>query len=43
VTGVPTLKRRRAKDVEKSALVLEEMIKERMPERTLLEILARTA
>jgi Tn3 transposase DDE domain len=42
-TGVPTLKRRRAKNVENGGLVLEELIKQRMPERTLLEILARTA
>ena len=42
-TGVPSLKRRRGKDSDPSALVLEEALKERMPERTLLEILARTA
>jgi hypothetical protein len=42
-TGAPTLKRRRAKSVENGGLVLEEIIKQRMPERTLLEILARTA
>jgi hypothetical protein len=43
VTGVPSLKRRRASDRTASSLALEEAIKERMPERTLLEILARTA
>jgi len=43
VTGVPSLKRRRAADRAASSLALEEAIKERMPERTLLEILARTA
>jgi TnpA family transposase len=42
-TGVPSLKRRRAKDSGPGALALEEELKERMPERTLLEILARTA
>ena len=42
-TGVPSLKRRRAGDRAASSLALEEAIKERMPERTLLEILARTA
>lgn len=43
VTGVPSLKRRRARDPAVGALALEEALKERMPERTLLEILARTA
>lgn len=43
VTGKPSLKRRRAKVAEAAVLALEEAIKERMPERTLLEILARTA
>ena len=43
VTGKPSLKRRRAKAAEAAAVALEEAIKERMPERTLLEILARTA
>ena len=42
-TGVPSLKRRRAEDSDASSLALEEAVKERMPERTLLEILARTA
>ena len=42
-TGVPSLKRRRAKDGDPNVLALEETLKERMPERTLLEILARTA
>jgi len=42
-TGVPALRRRRGKDRDPGALVLEETLKERMPERTLLEILARTA
>jgi hypothetical protein len=37
------LRRRRGKDSDPGALVLEETLKERMPERTLLEILARTA
>jgi hypothetical protein len=41
--GRPSLKRRRGKDRTRSAIVLEEQIKERMPERSLLEILARTA
>ena len=36
-TGVPSLKRRRAKDRDLGALALEEALKERMPERTLLE------
>jgi Tn3 transposase DDE domain len=43
LTGVPSLKRRRANDSDPGALALEEELKERMPERTLLEILARTA
>jgi hypothetical protein len=42
-TGKPSLKRRRAKKPAASELALEEAVKERMPERTLLEILARTA
>ncbi len=41
--GRPTLKRRRGKDRTPSALALEEAIKQRMPERSLLDILARTA
>ncbi|MCA1700294.1 MAG: transposase, partial [Actinobacteria bacterium] len=41
--GQPSLKRRRAKEPASGALALEEALKERMPERTLLEILARTA
>ena len=43
VSGVPTLKRRRGQDRSASAAALEEAIKERMPERSLLDILARTA
>ena len=43
VTGVPSLRRRRAKDQDPDALGLEQAVKHRMPERTLLEILARTA
>jgi TnpA family transposase len=43
VTGVPSLKRHRASKPADGALALEEALKERMPERTLLEILARTA
>jgi hypothetical protein len=42
-TGVPTLRRRRGKDRAASALALEEAIKERLPERSLLDILGRTA
>ncbi len=42
-TGKPSLKRRRASKPAEGALALEEVLKERMPERTLLEILARTA
>ncbi len=42
-TGKPWLKRRRASKPAEGALALEEALKERMPERTLLEILARTA
>ena len=41
--GRPSLKRRRGKDRTHSAIALEEQIKERMPERSVLEILARTA
>ncbi|MGO9750799.1 MAG: Tn3 family transposase, partial [Solirubrobacteraceae bacterium] len=40
--GRPTLKRRRGKDRGQSAIVLEERVKQRMPERTVLEMLART-
>jgi TnpA family transposase len=43
VTGVPSLRRRRGKDREPEALLLEQAVMQRMPERTLLEILARTA
>ena len=43
VSGVPSLKRRRGKDRSASAVALEEAIKERMPERSLLDILGRTA
>ncbi len=42
-TGVSSLKRHRASKPAEGALALEEALKERMPERTLLEILARTA
>jgi TnpA family transposase len=42
-TGKPSLKRHRASKPADGALALEEALKERMPERTLLEILARTA
>ena len=42
-TGVPSLKRRRVNETAVGAMALEEALKERMPERTLLEILARTA
>ncbi len=42
-TGSPSLKRRKGQDRSTSALGLEEAIKERMPERSLLDILARTA
>jgi len=41
--GRPTLKRRRGKDRRQSAIVLEERVKQWMPERTVLEMLARTA
>ena len=41
--GRPTLKRRRGNDRTRSAIVLEEHVKQRMPERTVLEMLARTA
>ena len=41
--GVATLKRRRGKERRDSAIALEEQIKQRMPERSLLGILARTA
>ncbi|WP_331720547.1 Tn3 family transposase (plasmid) [Streptomyces sp. NBC_00161] len=41
--GSPKLKARRAEKPRKSALVLEQAVKERMPERTLLGIVARTA
>jgi len=43
VSGVPSLRRRKGKDLTASAVALEEAIKERMPERSLLDILARTA
>ena len=42
-TGKLSLKRRRATKPAASELALEEAVKERMPERTLLEIVARTA
>jgi Tn3 transposase DDE domain/Domain of unknown function (DUF4158) len=42
-TGKPSLKRHRASKPAEGALALEEALKERMSERTLLEILARTA
>jgi Tn3 transposase DDE domain/Domain of unknown function (DUF4158) len=42
-TGRPSLKRHRASKPADGVLALEEALKERMPERTLLEILARTA
>jgi len=42
-TGVPKLKPRRAEKPRKSAERLEQAIKERMPERSLLGIVARTA
>lgn len=42
-TGVPSLRRRRGKERDPDALLLEQAVKQRMPERTLLEILARTA
>jgi hypothetical protein len=42
-TGRPTLKRRRGNERTRSAIVLEERVKQRMPERTVLEMLARTA
>jgi len=41
--GRPSLKRRKGKDRTQSAVALEEQLKQRMPERTVLEILARTA
>lgn len=41
--GAPTLKRRSGKQRRDSAIELEEQIKQRMPERSLLGILARTA
>lgn len=41
--GVPTLKRRKGKDRAASAIALEKQILQRMPERSLLGILARTA
>ncbi|MCA1680203.1 MAG: hypothetical protein LC777_15245, partial [Actinobacteria bacterium] len=40
---MPSLRRRQAKNHAPGALSLEEAVKERMPDRTLLEILARTA
>ncbi|WP_406356922.1 Tn3 family transposase [Streptomyces sp. NBC_01635] len=42
-SGAPKLKARRAEKPRKSAQVLEQAIKERMPERSLLGIVARTA
>ena len=42
-TGRPTLKRRKGKNRTRSAIVLEQRIKQRMPERTVLEMVARTA
>ncbi|MBT2401420.1 Tn3 family transposase [Streptomyces sp. ISL-100] len=42
-TGVPSLKRRRAEGQRASAEKLEQEIKARLPERSLLGILARTA
>jgi len=42
-TGVPKLKPRRAEKPKASAVRLEQAIKERMPERSLLGIVARTA
>ena len=42
-SGQPTLKRRKGKNRTRSAIVLEQRIKQRMPERTVLEIVARTA
>ncbi|MFB7512990.1 Tn3 family transposase [Streptomyces sp. NPDC056144] len=42
-SGAPRLKARRAEKPRKSAQVLEQAVKERMPERTLLGIVARTA
>jgi TnpA family transposase len=41
--GRPTLKRRKGKQRTRSAIVLEEHLKQRMPERTVLEMLARSA
>ena len=43
VTGRPSLERRKGKDRSGSAIALEEAIKERLPERSLLDIVARTA
>ncbi len=42
-SGKPLLCRQRAKPGDPSVPALEQVVKERMPERTLLEILARTA
>lgn len=42
-TGVPTLKRHRRGPGRKSAAALEQLIKGRMPERSLLGIVSRTA
>jgi len=42
-TGTPSLKRRQGRDRTASAIALDEAIKERMPERSLLDIVARTA
>ena len=41
--GRPTLKRRKGKQSAQSAILFEETLKQRMPERTVLEMLARTA
>jgi len=43
MSGKPSLRRRRSKPGDPSVAALEQAVKERMPERTLLEILARTA
>lgn len=43
VTGEPAVKRRKAKQRSDSSVLLEEALKERMPERSLLDIVGRTA
>lgn len=43
VTGVPAPKRRKARERTASSVLLEEALKDRMPERSLLDIVARTA